>query len=152
VQAIRAVSEDIWHDRHNRYTLIASFDEGIAMKRYSEDLRVRIVEARETGSTQREIAEQFTVSYSLVRQLLTEVRRNGCLTPPVPRPGRPRKLAEYEGAIADAVRAQCDLTLEELRTKLNLPASLATVHATIQRMNLTFKKKRSARPNASVRT
>ena len=111
------------------------------MTRYSDDLRVRIVAARESGSTHREIAEQFSVSCSLVRRLVAQVRDSGSLEPAKPRSGRPRKLTGCESALREAIALRCDTTLAELRAAPNLDASLSTIHETLKRMGLTLKKK-----------
>ena len=78
----------------------------------SLDLRERIFEAVEAGSSRREAAEQFEVSVSCTIKLL---QRTGSVAP-APMGGRkPHTLAAHEARVRAVLSAQPDLTLDELR-------------------------------------
>ena len=51
------------------------------MRPFSEDLRLRIHEARQAGETTSEVAERFGVSTAFVRRLEQRFRLTGCLAP-----------------------------------------------------------------------
>ena len=72
------------------------------MKALSEDLRVRVVEARQAGESIAEVAERFSVSLSSVKRLHRQIREQGRLDFRSP-PGRP---ACFEGDTLDAFAAQ----------------------------------------------
>lgn len=72
------------------------------MKALSEDLRVRVVEAREAGESIAKVAERFSVSLSSVKRLRRQIREQGRLDFRSP-PGRP---ARFEGDTLDAFAAQ----------------------------------------------
>src|SRR3954471_16853096 len=57
------------------------------MRTFSDDLRLRIHEARQAGETTAEVAERFAVSPAFVRRLEQRFRLTGS-PPPPPRPGR----------------------------------------------------------------
>jgi len=72
------------------------------VKALSEDLRVRVVEAREAGESIAKVAERFSVSLSSVKRLRRQIREQGRLDFRSP-PGRP---ARFEGDTLDAFAAQ----------------------------------------------
>lgn len=111
------------------------------MKPYSEDLRVRVVEARLSGETTAEVAERFGVCGAFVRRLLQRFRETGSLDP-LPYPGRPgRRLDGRDDELREAVREHPDATPAELRDLLKLPVSAVTVWRAMRRLGLTRKKK-----------
>ena len=83
------------------------------MKALSEDLRVRVVEAREAGESIAQVAERFSVSVSSVKRLRRQIREQGRLDFRSP-PGRP---ARFEGdtlnAFAVQLREHNDWTLKQ---------------------------------------
>ena len=72
------------------------------MKALSEDLRVRVVEAREAGESIAEVAERFAVSVSSVKRMRRQVREQGRLDFRSP-PGRP---ARFERDTLESFAAQ----------------------------------------------
>jgi transposase len=111
------------------------------MRPFSDDLRLRIHEARQAGESTAEVAERFGVSTAFVRRLQQRFRLTGCLAPRPHRGGPAPKLAGREGELRQAVTERPDATPAEHRERLRLPASRVTVWRTMRRLSLTRKKK-----------
>lgn len=111
------------------------------MSPYSNDLRVRIHEARQSGDTTAEVAGRFGVCGAFVRRLCQRFRETGSLAPKPHGGGPARKLAGHEAALRQAVRERPDATPAEHRDRLTLPASRVTVWRAMRRLRLTRKKK-----------
>ena len=67
------------------------------MRPFSDDLRLRIHEARQAGESTAEVAERFGVSTAFVRRLEQRFRLTGCLAPRPHGGGRAPRLAGREG-------------------------------------------------------
>jgi transposase len=117
------------------------------MAAISNDLRVRIFEARQAGETTSEVAERFAVSTAFVRRLLQRHRETGSLSPPGGRRGPRPKLAAQAERIRQFVADHPDLSAGEIRERLALPVSVLTVWRMLRRLGLTFKKSRSTPPS-----
>lgn len=111
------------------------------MRPFSDDLRLRIHEARQAGESTTEVADRFGVSTAFVRRLQQRFRLTGCLAPRPHGGGRARKLAGREGDLRQAVAECPDATPAEHRERLRLPASRVTVWRAMRRLGLTRKKK-----------
>jgi transposase len=113
------------------------------MRPFSNDLRLRIHQARQAGESTAEVAERFGVSTAFVRRLQQRFRQTGSLAPLPGGRGPARKLAGREEELRQAVRARPDATAAEHRDRLQLPAARVTVWRTLRRLRLTRKKKSS---------
>lgn len=113
------------------------------MRPYSNDLRERIVAAVERGDQSiRQIAHLFSVSLSFVVRLLQRHRRTGFVQPQPHAGGPAPKLDDAAQArLLELVRQQPDATLVELRDRLGIACSLATITRALQRHHITRKKK-----------
>jgi transposase len=113
------------------------------MRAFSNDLRERIVAAVERGEWSiRQIAHVFSVSLSCIVRLLQRHRRTGSVQPKPHGGVPPRKLdAAAEERLRQLVREQPDATLAELRDRLGIDCSLATIARALERLRLTRKKK-----------
>jgi transposase len=111
------------------------------MRPFSDDLRLRIHEARQAGDSTAEVAERFGVSPAFIRRLEQRFRRTGSLAPLPGGHGPVRKLAAHEDALRQAVRDYPDATPAEHRDRLRLPASRVTIWRALRRLRLTRKKK-----------
>lgn len=118
---------------------------------YSQDLRDRILSAE--GSA-RSVAAKFVVSVSYVVKVRQRRERKGQTTPGPQHSHTPRKLAGLEAAIAGYAAEHADATIEEFRVWLQAEhatyASAGLMWNTLDRLGLTWKKRRSARPSRSV--
>ena len=124
------------------------------MKTYPTDLRERVVQAcDERLGTREEIARLFGVSTAWIRRLLQRRRESGRIAAK-PRGGQ--KPPKFQGKNLDRLRAlvaaQSDATLEELRNRSGVAASIMAVQRALARLGLRRKKSRSGRASKTDRT
>ena len=117
------------------------------MKAYSIDLRTRVVAAVENDDvSQAEVAEQFAVSLSFVEKLLHRWRATQELAPRQGQPGPKRVLAAYGDWLRALVRAQPDLTLDEIAERVMQDHQVRVNHSMVGRelhlLKLPLKKSR----------
>ncbi|MDJ0676356.1 MAG: transposase [Calothrix sp. MO_167.B42] len=106
------------------------------MKPYSRDLRQKIIEAyyNQEGS-QRQIAQRFCVSLSFIQNLLKRYRNSGTLDPRPHGGGQSSKLnPDQMRLLAQLVRENQNLTLEQLCHKLELMIGVRISRATMGRI------------------
>jgi len=120
------------------------------MATLSLDLRERIVSAYDQGEgTRDEIAQRFRVSLGMVKKLLQQRRKTGCIKARHHLAGRKKRIvAEHRIAIRKHLKRKPDMTLAELRTALGLECTLPAIHYVLVDMGLTYKDapRRRARP------
>jgi len=118
-------------------------------KTLSEDLRTRIVAAYEAKEgTREEVAQRFKVSVGMVKKLLAQKQRTGDLAPRHRFSGRKAKLLpEYGKALQALVAKEPDLTLAEIKARLNLSYTVPAIHHVLGKLGLTYKKRRSMPPS-----
>ena len=127
------------------------------MNPYSNDLRRRIVETYESGEhTLAEVADLFSVSLATVKNFLRRHRETG--SPDALPHGGGRRPALNEKArlfIREALQQDNDLTLDELRRRLQSKHQQAVSRPTLcrllQALDLPRKKSRSTLPSATPR-
>jgi transposase len=124
---------------------------------YSEDLRGRVLVAVDGGMAVRAAACVFRVSVSYIYKALIRRRRTGEVSASARRGHRPRKLRpEQEAALASHIEAHPDTTLVALQTWLAaehaVRLSNGAMWSAVDRLDLSFKKRRSTPPSRTVRT
>ena len=111
----------------------------------SRDLRERIVEAIEGGSSMRGAAARFAVSPSSAIKLMARVRATGSVAPARYGGYRRPVLAPHEDVLRALVAAQPDITLAEIQAELcrqrGIRVCLATIHVRLRRLGLRHKKR-----------
>ena len=122
------------------------------MNAYSEDLRKKIVEAKERGMATVEVARTFGVGLSSVKRY-TKVAREGGSLRPKSSPGRPSKADEcarrlLEADLWERPAATLSERCEYLRSVAGLGVSESTVSRLLRRMGWTRKKDRWERAKA----
>jgi len=124
------------------------------MATLSLDLRQRIINTCDRGEgTQEQVARRFGVSYGMVKKLLQQRRKTGCIKPRHHLAGRKKKIvAEHRIAMRKQLQRKPDMTLAELRDALGLECTLPAIHYVLVDMGLTYKKRRSAPPSKTVKT
>jgi transposase len=110
------------------------------------DLRERVLADCDAGAATRAVAAMYRVSEAWVRRLKQRRRATG-ETAPRPPGRRAPALAARAEAIRAAVRECPDATLAELKARLGLAVSLATLWRAVRGLGLTVKKKSSGRPS-----
>lgn len=116
------------------------------MKAYSLDLRQKIIETYEaSGTTQRELAEQFHVSLNFIVTLLRRWREDKTLEPKkrgaVMKPLLTPEILQF---LDQQIKQECDLSLLQLvelvREKYSVSVSIKTMSRMLIRENLRYKK------------
>ena len=123
------------------------------MNAYSEDLRKKIVEAKQRGMPTVEAARTFGVGISSVKRYAKTAREGGSLRPKRS-PGRPPKAGERARRLLEAdLQERPAATLSERREYLcsvaGLRVSESTVSRLLRRMGFSRKKDRWERRSAT---
>ena len=124
------------------------------MNAYSEDLRKKIVEAKERGMPTLEVARTFGVGISSVKRYAKTAREGGSLRPKSS-PGRPPKADErarrrlLEADLQERPAATLPERREYLRGVAGLRVSESTVSRLLRRMGWSRKKDRWERRSAT---
>ena len=124
------------------------------MNAYSEDLRKKIVEAKQRGTPIVEVAHTFGVGLSSVKRYAKTAREGGSLRPKRS-PGRPPKADERARRLLEAdLEERPAATLSERREYLRssaagLRVSESTVSRLLRRMGWSRKKDRWERASAT---
>jgi transposase len=124
---------------------------------YSEDLRARVLAAIDGGMAARLAGSVFRVSVSYIDKALIRRRRTGEVSASTRRGHRPRKLTPaQEAALAAHITAYPDTPLAALQAWLAgehaVRLSNGAMWSAVDRLGLSFKKRRSAPPNRTGRT
>jgi transposase len=111
----------------------------------SNDLRKRIIEAKQRGDTEDKIAAEKEVNKSTVTKLWALYRKTGGYEAR-PHPGRkPALSAGQLEQVARKIDGQPDITLRELIDELNLPVCVSALCRTVRgKLGYRFKKTRHA--------
>ena len=115
----------------------------------SRDLRERIVDAVESGSSMREAAARFAVSPSSAIKLMARLRATGSVAPARYGGHRRPVLAPHEDVLRALVAEQPDITLAEIQAEIQaelcrqrgITVCLARIHVRLRRLGLRHKKR-----------
>lgn len=117
---------------------------------YSQDVRDKVLSAFDRGMRTRQIANAFDVSESWLRRVFQRRRENKETTP---RPMGGKRFQKIDRAkLAELVAKKPDATLSELRQGLGVECAIPAVGAALQKLGLSYKKRRSTRRSKTVRT
>lgn len=124
------------------------------MRPISLDLRKRVIETYQEGFSFGKIGERYRLPKATVQRLVEHYRATGSVEPKPPNGGR---KAAYSGEalrrLEADVLAHPDATLEELRQRSGVKASLVAVHNTLRKvLGFTRKKSRYVRASKTGRT
>ena len=108
----------------------------------SIDLRERILSYYKKGNSVKEIVMIFEVGQNTVYSLLRLYNETGNIKPWENKNGRKPKLTEEDlRKIEDRILKEHDITLEELKDKLELPVCISALYRTINnKLELKLKK------------
>lgn len=126
------------------------------MKPYSQDLRERVMAAVTAGKHPNwQIAETFGLSESTIEKWTRRERETGSVAAAPHAGGTPRVLAAHTDFLRAAVKAQPDITLDELCARvgaqLKLTVSPSMVSRELTRLQLPRKKRVSTTVRARLR-
>lgn len=117
---------------------------------YSQDLRDRVIAARDRGLATQQVANLFCISASWVRRVMQRRRETGETTP---RPRGGVTVIKIDmNRLRQLVEAQPDATVKELHTQLGIDCSESAVDMALRRMGWSFKKRLFMPPNRIDRT
>lgn len=110
------------------------------MQAYSKEFRREVLAACDAGGKTRAVAQRFRVSEAWVRRIKQERREQGKTAPCLTRRRTPiwRKEAD---SIRAVIAQSSDLTLDELKARLQTSLSRTTLCRALQQLKLTLKKK-----------
>jgi transposase len=123
---------------------------------YGIDLRVRVIEAIESGLSTRQAAARFSIGIATAGTWHRLWRKTGDVSPG--RLGNPggSKLDAHEAFILGLIAAQKDIALHEIAEKLfdthGLRVQPSTIWYFLDRRGLTFKKRQRTLQSRSVKT
>jgi transposase len=106
---------------------------------YSQDLRDRIIAARDGGMRTKRVAEVFKVSASWVRRVMQRRREHG-EQGPRPRGGATVIKIDLD-QLRQLVQQQPDATARQLHGRLGIKCSVSAVDMALRRLGLSFKKR-----------
>lgn len=116
----------------------------------SNDLRKRIMEAKEQGKSHAKIAEEMRVNKSTITRLMALYRETGSYEPRPLNNGRKPRLDESTlQKIRERIEKQPDIALQELIDDLELPVSVPALCKTINKKLGLGRKKNSTRRRAA---
>jgi transposase len=126
------------------------------MRAYSQDLREKVIRAvAQDKQSNRAIAETLSLSEPSIERWTRRQRETGSVAALAHAGGVARVLAPHETFLRDAVKAQPDISLDELcgrvKTELGLSVSGSMVSRELTRLRLARKKSRSTTRNAKPR-
>jgi transposase len=112
----------------------------------SQDLRWRLVQVIEAGTSARQAAARFAVSPTAVHRLMRRVRATGSTQPAKIGGYRKPLLAGQEGLLRELVASRKGITCVQIQDELVRrgiePGSLTTIWSTLRRLGLSHKKRR----------
>ena len=111
----------------------------------SQDLRERIVQAVEDGSTIRQAGRRFAVSASAAIKLMQRVRQTGSTAPAQIGGYRRPLLEKHADDLRAIVSSQAGMTLREIKAALAargiVVTALSTIANMLHRLGLSHKKR-----------
>jgi transposase len=124
------------------------------MQPYPEDLRLKVLEAVDSGMPRTEVAEVFGVSLPTIKRWLKRKRETGEVAP-TPHPGPPaRKGAALEEALPSQLPRHFDFTLEEHRKLFEkthgMSVSTSSISRAFKRLGLPLSKWRPVLSQSSA--
>jgi len=111
----------------------------------TKDLRVRVMIDVDAGMSAERAAEKYSVSARTIYHWKALRRETGALVPRGGKTGPKPKLAGDRERILAAVREDSAITLNDLREKLQLPASVATLWLALRTWGIVLKKSPAGR-------
>ena len=125
------------------------------MRPLSQDLRQRIIAAREHGEGAGEVCQRFGVSRKSVERFCREHGRTGQCLPKQIGGYRRSRLAKHDRLLQDWIEAQPDLTLVELqqrcRKQLQVAIGITALWHRLRRLGLSYKKNDARRRAGTAR-
>jgi transposase len=114
------------------------------MRPLSQDLRQRIIVARERGAGTGEVCQRFGVSRKSVERFWKQHCRTGACQPKQIGGYRRSRLEKHDQTLRRWIAAESDLTLAELQKRcqdqLNVTIGLTALWHRLEKLGLSYKK------------
>lgn len=114
------------------------------MRPLSQDLRQRIIAARERGEGTGEVCQRFGVSRKSVERFWRQHRLTGECQPKQIGGYRRSRLEKHDRTLSRWIGAQADLTLSELQKRcqehLNVSIGITALWHRLEQLGLSYKK------------
>ena len=107
---------------------------------YSMDLRKRVMADVASGLSIESVGLKYSICSRVIFQWRDLLEETGSLEPRRGKTGPKRKLESYRDLILAAVEENSSITLEELKTKLDLPGCIPTLWNSLRRWGIVLKK------------
>lgn len=112
------------------------------MKMLSTEVRELMVKAYEKSHNATEVARNFSVSRTTVYDHVKRMRETGTVALQTDKRGRKPILNQQQlNEIADTIINQPDITIREIKEKLDLPVSEENIREKVIQMGFVYKKK-----------
>ncbi len=123
-------------------------------KTLSIDIRERIVKAYDQGGVNRqEVADRFDVSLGMVKKLLRQRKLLGNIESMDYKSGnKPKITPEHKERMKVILLEKADITLEELKVKLEIDCTIQAIHYALAGMGMSYKKRLSEPLNRTEKT
>jgi transposase len=125
------------------------------MRPLSQDLRQRIVAARERGAGTGEVCRRFGVSRKSVERFWNQYRLTGQCQPKQVGGYRRSRLEQHDRTLRRWIGEQADLTLSQLqqrcRQELRVVIGLTALWHRLEKLGLSYKKNHARRRARSAR-
>jgi len=117
-----------------------------------QSVRETIIYHHKNGAKNKEIVKWLRVSESSVKRILRLHREEKAISAKAYKRGRKPAFCEAKmNRIADRIRKQPDITLEELKEEFQLNISISALCRKLIKRELTFKKRRCSQRSGSAR-
>ena len=110
---------------------------------YSLDLRVRVMDDVKRGLSAQTVSQKYSTSQRVIYRWKKHLEETGSLAPRKGKTGPKPKLEPHRDAILAAVDKNSSITLEKLKSQLNLPGCLPTLWYALRRWGIVLKKSNS---------
>ena len=117
---------------------------------YSLDLRTRVMDDLDRGLSAEEAAEQYSVTARTIYSWKRLKRETGNIAPRQGKTEPKRKLDPLRETILASIKENSDLTLEEMRSQLELPGCLQTLSNALHRWGIVLKKSHARHRTAAA--
>ncbi len=108
----------------------------------STEIRELMVKAYEKSHDAKEVARNFSVDKSTVYKYVRKMRKTGTVAVQTSKRGRKSILSrEQLDEIAETIINQPDISISEIKEKLNLPVSEENIREKVVQMGFVYKKK-----------
>ena len=116
-------------------------------------LRERIIKLYSQGKKTEQIAEALGYCVAAIRRVRQHFQERGTLEPQTHLCGRTGFFTpERQERLRELLKQKPDATLAELCAQMDRPVAVSTMDVWVRKLNLSFKKSRSAPPSNSGRT